>query len=123
MIDQSKERATSVGSSQDGEAPNFRTDTAEEIRRPELHADASSPAQAKRPKNREVENEMVKAPGQEGNPPRSATDPTGASSEGSGTEARRALVPESTNIPDPKTPKDAGDGKLNEGTGPTPLSG
>lgn len=33
------------------------------------------PDQEKRPKNREVEDEMVKVPAREGEPPRPATEP------------------------------------------------
>lgn len=122
MIDQPKRRETIVGSSQDGEDPNFRTDTVAEIQSTDRHDGARAPAKAKRPKNREVENEMVKTPEHEGEPPKSATEPR-HSSEGVGNEKRRAPVAESVNIPDPKTPKHADDEKINEGTGPAPLGG
>lgn len=45
-----------------------------------------------RPKNREVENEMIRPPAAKGKPPRSATDPHG-NSEGMGDSKEGAAPP------------------------------
>jgi hypothetical protein len=74
MNEKPNERTTS--SRQDGEDPNFRSDTASEIARPGLHGGAGAPGWKPRPNNREVENEMVQVPAQEGKPPRPATEPS-----------------------------------------------
>jgi hypothetical protein len=66
---------TTVGSHQDGEDPDLRIDTASEIRRPGSHGGAGAPGRNPRPKNREVEDEMVKVPKEEGRPPKPATEP------------------------------------------------
>lgn len=68
--------STHVGSRQDGEDPHIRTETEAEIARPASHGGAGAPVHRSRPKNREVENEMVKVPEKKGKPPKSATDPT-----------------------------------------------
>jgi hypothetical protein len=66
---------TLVGSRQDGEDPNLRTDTTLEILRPGSHGVAGAPKPAPRPKNREVENEMIKKPEKGGVAPKPATEP------------------------------------------------
>jgi len=60
------------------EDPMFRADTYSEIRNPGSHGDGASPGAPhpeQRPHNREVENEMVEEPDDEGEPPRPATEP------------------------------------------------
>jgi hypothetical protein len=66
---------TTVGSRQDGEDPYLRTDTTSEIRRPGSHAGAGAPGGNPRPKNREVEDEMVNGPKEKARPPKPATEP------------------------------------------------
>lgn len=67
--------AKKIGSRQDGEPPNLRSDLLTERNRPGTHGGAGSPGRTGRPKNREVENEMLK-PQEKGQPPKPATDPS-----------------------------------------------
>ena len=63
-----------IGSGQDGEDPNLRSDTIAERDKPGLHGGAGAPGWLPRAKNREVENEMVGKPEAEGEPPKPATE-------------------------------------------------
>lgn len=49
-------------------------------------------ANERRPKNREVEDEMVRPPAEKGEPPRAATDPKGEDS-GKSDEASQGAAP------------------------------
>lgn len=55
--------------------PNRREDMLTERDRPGLHGGEGSPDSTGRPKNREVEDEMVKLPAKDGKPPKPATEP------------------------------------------------
>lgn len=46
-----------------------------------------------RPKNREIENEMIRPPASPGKPPRSATDPKGEQDEKTPGQSRDAAPP------------------------------
>lgn len=65
-----------IGSRQDGERPDQRSDLLRERDHPGRHGGAGSPDENGRPKNREVENEMVKPPAGQGKPPKPATEPS-----------------------------------------------
>lgn len=67
---------TKIGSRQDGEAPELRSDLLTERNRPGYHGGAGSPGSTGRPKNREVENEMIDRASPEGKEPKPATDPS-----------------------------------------------
>jgi len=66
---------TTIGSHQDGEDPNFQSDQLTERNQLGRYGGAGSSGRTGRPKNREVENEMIAPPKHEAVPPRPATDP------------------------------------------------
>jgi hypothetical protein len=75
--EQDKRRDRKVGSQQDGEDPNLRSDMKTERNDPGLHGGSGSPGWSGRPKNREVENEMIGERKHEGEAPSPATEPPG----------------------------------------------
>jgi len=66
---------TTIGSHQDGEDPNLRSDQLTERNQLGRHDGVASSGRTGRPKNREVENEMIAPPKREGVPPKAATEP------------------------------------------------